>query len=274
MAIGLGAALLGSAVIGAGASIIGGKSQNKAAGKAADVSMATSRENNALARENRNILTGYINPYHNMGLEGGQAYSNEIMAGPAGSTIDSRFLQLMDPGSFDDYQESTGYKFRLGEGVDALQTGYAAGGMLRSGAAMKDVTRYGQDLATAEYGNWRNALAQYGTYSDQFANQERGYQTDQYQTWLSRLQGQQNMGLGAVNALAGVNTNATGSIMANNNSAAAAQANAALAKGNANQQMWGGVANSIGGALGYFAMPSYGYGGQFGMYPSGGAVGM
>lgn len=261
MAIATGTALLGAAVIGAGASYLGGKSQSKAAGKAADVSLATSRENNALARENRNILTGYIDPYHKIGLEGGQAYSSEIMGGPAGGTIDSRFLELMDPGSFSDYRDSTGYKFRLGEGLDALQTGYAAGGMLRSGAAMKDVTRYGQDLATAEYGNWRNALAQYGTYADQFANQERGYKTDQYQTWLSRLQGQQNMGLGAVNALAGVNTNATNAVMANNNSAAAAQANAALIKGNANQQMWAGIGGAAGNALGYYASPNgFGYG--------------
>lgn len=51
------------------------------------------------------------------------------------------------------FQADPGYAFRLSEGMKALERGAAARGGLLSGAALKATQRYGQDLASQEYGN-------------------------------------------------------------------------------------------------------------------------
>ena len=71
------------------------------------------------------------------------------------------------PGTFDDrartaasrFVASPGYQFRLGEGVKALDRSAAARGQLLSGAQTKAVQGYGQNLASGEYGNYVNRLA-------------------------------------------------------------------------------------------------------------------
>ncbi len=55
--------------------------------------------------------------------------------------------------------ESPGYQFRLGEGVKAVERSAAARGSLQSGAAMKAVQRYGEGLASQEYGPYMDRLA-------------------------------------------------------------------------------------------------------------------
>jgi len=52
-----------------------------------------------------------------------------------------------------DYQADPGYAFRISEGMKALERSAAARGGLLSGAALKGATRFGQDLASQEYGN-------------------------------------------------------------------------------------------------------------------------
>ena len=51
------------------------------------------------------------------------------------------------------------YKFRLGEGLKALDRQAAARGGLISGGALKAAQRYGQDFASTEFGNAYNRLA-------------------------------------------------------------------------------------------------------------------
>lgn len=51
------------------------------------------------------------------------------------------------------------YQFRLGEGMKALDRQAAARGGLISGGALKAAQRYGQDVASTEFGNAYNRLA-------------------------------------------------------------------------------------------------------------------
>jgi len=51
-----------------------------------------------------------------------------------------------------DYKQDPGYSFRLSEGLKGLDRSAASRGGLLSGAAMKGITRYGQDYASNEYG--------------------------------------------------------------------------------------------------------------------------
>ena len=52
-----------------------------------------------------------------------------------------------------DFQADPGYAFRMSEGLKALDRQAAARGGLISGSALKASTRYGQDMASQEYGN-------------------------------------------------------------------------------------------------------------------------
>lgn len=70
-----------------------------------------------------------------------------------GQMNDQRFNQQFDMNSF---QKDPGYQFRMDEGMKALQASAAARGGLASGRTLKDLTRFGQDVASQEYGNAYN----------------------------------------------------------------------------------------------------------------------
>jgi hypothetical protein len=133
--------------------------------------------------------------------------------------------------AFDTFRNSTNYQWRLGQGQKALEMSGLPGGGYDSGATRKSITEYGQMFAANELG-----------------------------TYMDRLAQQQQLGMGAASALAGVGQNMVGQVTANNNAAGSAAANAALMRGQANSNMWGGIAGSIGQAAGALGS-SYGGGG-------------
>lgn len=65
---------------------------------------------------------------------------------------DPEYGSLLDKFGMDDFQADPGYAFRQSEGEKALTRQLAAGGRLYSGAAMKDMARFSQGLASQEYG--------------------------------------------------------------------------------------------------------------------------
>lgn len=56
--------------------------------------------------------------------------------------------QRIEPG---DVSQESGYQFGLNEGMNALNSQFAARGMRNSGAALKAATRFGNDYATTKY---------------------------------------------------------------------------------------------------------------------------
>lgn len=122
-----------------------------------------------------------------------------------------------DSGAFDAFRNSTNYGFTFDQGMNALNQGLAGQGALHSGAAQKAAIKYGQNTAG-------NALGGY----------------------IGLLQGQQNLGFGGAQALAGVANNYGNNVSQNNQNAADATANAALLKGQATGQFIGTAANALG----------------------------
>lgn len=118
--------------------------------------------------------------------------------------------------AFDIYRNSTGYQFRLGEGQNALNSGYAGAGILQSGDAMRAATEYGQNFASNEFGNY-----------------------------LGYLGNQQGVGLSAGSAVAGVGQNYANNVTAGNTQDAANQANALTSR----QNPFANLAGTIGGGL-------------------------
>lgn len=98
------------------------------------------------------------------------------------------FTQPFDVTQFYNY-EDPGYAFRLQQGSQAIQNKAAAGSGAFSGAALKDLIGYNQDMASTEYNNAFNR-----------------YQTQQGNIF-SRLFGIANLGQ---NAAAGVGTTGAG----------------------------------------------------------------
>lgn len=123
--------------------------------------------------------------------------------------------------AFDTFRNSSGYQFRLGEGLNAVNSGYAGAGALQSGAAMKDITEYGQNFASNEFGKYTGLL-----------------------------QNQQGVGLSAGNALAGVTTNFANNASNISQNNADSVSNAAVARANNRNGLYSGISSGIGTILG------------------------
>ena len=57
------------------------------------------------------------------------------------------------------FYQSPGYDFRLQEGARTVERSAAAKGKLMSGGLLRELTQYGQGLASSEFGNYANRLA-------------------------------------------------------------------------------------------------------------------
>lgn len=73
--------------------------------------------------------------------------SNRFDAGL--SDAETRLRALLD--NPDSIQQSAAYKFRVGQGQEALQRSLGAKGMLNSGNRLMELTKYGQDMGSQEY---------------------------------------------------------------------------------------------------------------------------
>jgi len=134
---------------------------------------------------------------------------------------DGQFMQRF---SMDKFQADPGYGFRLGEGLKARDRQAAARGGLISGAALKGAQRYGQDMASQEYGN--------------AFNRYRAETGDIY----NRLAGVSGTGQTAVNQLGAFGQNTANQI-----------GNNMVGAGNARASGYMGSANAIAGGIGQMA---------------------
>lgn len=273
-------------------SIIAGNKQAKAVDKASDAQAAASREAIALQKDIYNKNIGLQTPYLNTGnaamaqinaLLGLQVPQTPVQglptaspatgsntAGPSGGFFGSKMIldmwrqrlasgqanledapewvrQSLNPSpapgasapvptvtqptaeqAYEQFKNYTGYQTRLDEANNAFNSAYAAKGSLQSGAALQALAKMNQNYASGEFGNYM------------------GY-----------LGGQQQLGPGAANAMAGVGTN-----YANNAGNIAMQqgqnyANAAITKGNIAANTTSAIAGGLGQIAGMFMPTSF-----------------
>lgn len=86
------------------------------------------------------------------------------------SDTESRLRALLDDP--DSIKQSAAYKFRVGQGQEALQRSMGAKGMLNSGNRLMELTKYGQDMGSQEYD------AQAGRLGSLLGNYSQGYVGD------------------------------------------------------------------------------------------------
>jgi hypothetical protein len=87
--------------------------------------------------------------------QAGMTAQDQIMQllGIGGDASMPGFGSMARPFGQQDFEQDPGYAFRQAEGMRALERSAAARGNLLSGNTMKGIQRFGQDLASQEYGN-------------------------------------------------------------------------------------------------------------------------
>jgi len=123
------AAIVGSAVVGAGAGIYASKKASSAQRKA---SQTASNTELAMYYQSRKDIA----PWRDVGQQALKRAKNVIFQGPG------------------PYEESPQYNFLVGETNKALARSQSARGRLDSGAALREAARYGEGLASTEYQNY------------------------------------------------------------------------------------------------------------------------
>jgi len=127
-----------AALIGGGAAILGGALAGRGASKAADV-QAGAADRAAEGQE--------------------RMFERQVeLSEPwrkAGEQALNKLIPLTDYQNFgmNQFQADPGYSFRMSEGMKGLERSAAARGGLLSGATLKGIQRYGQDMASQEYTN-------------------------------------------------------------------------------------------------------------------------
>jgi hypothetical protein len=229
MAIGTGAAILGSAVLGGLASRSAAKTQAGAAQSAADAQLQASREANALQQRMYEEGVARQQPYYQAGVNAlGQMQG---MTGAMPAAFTGQVDLTRDPG----------YAFRLSEGMKALERSAAARGGLLSGGTGRALTRYGQDVASQEYGNaYNRALTEY--------NAARARESEGY----NRLAGLAGVGGTTAQQIGLAGQNMAGQYGQNLMAGGQAAAQGMLGAGAARASGYMGGANALTGALGSY----------------------
>lgn len=225
------AALIIGGLAAAGA-IGGAVITSHATSKAAQAATNAANQNNQLQGQIYDSNKGILQPYSDRGNAAGDRYNALLgINSPANDRGQAPAGSLSTDQAYNDFLNSDGYQFRVNEGEKALNTGYAAKGLLQSGAALKGINSFAQGTASDEFGKYM------------------GY-----------LGNQQATGLAAGSSLAGTGQNYANAVSANNNSAASAVGNAALAGANSTNNAISNAVNAFGIYQGMAS--SYGDGGS------------
>lgn len=231
MAIGTTAAIIGSAVIGAGASVASASAQSKAAKKASQQAAATASEQIALQREAYNNADRILTPYSTEGNSARRMYNAAIGVAPTGSGDTMTAARSDYDAGFDNSPFWRDAQYATGQAMNALQSTNAAmgrGSSINSGKALRAASDIQQGYRGNATQNYLNSLAGVaGT----------GFQAD-----TGRASGGQTFANAASNALA---------------QSSALQGQYAMQ----GAQAWGNAASDIAGLAGYVA-GNYQRGGQ------------
>lgn len=221
-------AVVGGTVVGAGMSYLAGKEQADAARDAAAKSAEAARYQADIQRQIYEQTRADQSPWRDAGM--GALNQLRGLTGPDG--------ELLRSFSMSDFEADPGYAFRQAEGMKAIERSAASRGGVLSGGTMRGIQRYGQNLASDEYGR-------------AFDRFQTG-QTNRF----NRLASVAGVGQTANAALGQAGSNYGNAVTSISQADATNQGNAILAAGNARASGYLGAGNAIGNAL---ASYPYGY---------------
>lgn len=218
-------AIVGAAIVGLGGAYMSSEAQKEASDKAVESQGRMSKENIELQRELTDQQREDVEPWR----VAGEGALQSLQAG-----IESGEFDMTDSKINVNLEDDPGYRFRLSEGVNALDASASARGRLLSGAQVKGVNEYAQNVASNEYGN------AYARGADEYAR-ESNKKLRKFNA-LSSLAGTgQVAATDQANRTSALASN-TGNIM---NNLGQAQAQGEYNKGNARAGAYQGGAQSI-----------------------------
>jgi hypothetical protein len=280
MAIGLGAALLGSAVIGGVGTAIGASSNSRAIRSAQQAQSASDAQAIAAQERARAENTRMQQPFYQTGM----AANNRINALLGLSTQQPQNAMLpqmggLTPnltGGYNDYAFGGGYG-----GMRIMNENPMIYGDIGVPPSAPTMTGgQSNELAAAEnaFGDWRNNTGYNFRFNEGIKAIDAGAPvrnsgatlkarmrfgqdigSQEYWNYFGALQDQQRVGVGAANALSGVGTNYADNISRIAQNSGNNAANAAMARANNTNALIGGLTSSFNNALG-----AYGAFGGFG----------
>ena len=183
--------VIGSALIGGGATIAGAAISANASKKATQAAQQAAADSNALQASIYKQNVGYLSPYVDRGNTAADLL--QALYGLGGDPDAARQ-------GFNKFLASTGYQFQVDQGVKAITGQQATAGLLNSGKTLKALTDYGQNTARSWFDNYASGVSDIA-----------------------------HSGLTAASNIAGVGTNYANAVSANNTSAAETATKAAIA---------------------------------------------
>lgn len=143
--------LAAAVAIGTVASVGSGLIASSGAKKAANAQVQASKDAQVANERMLERQIGLQEPFRQAGLTA----QDQIMQllGIGGDKTAEGYGSLAKPFGTEQFQQDPGYAFRQAEGMKALERSAAARGGLLSGGTLKGIQRFGQDLASQEYGN-------------------------------------------------------------------------------------------------------------------------
>jgi len=90
---------------------------------------------------------------------GEELYGEYLPAAGFGMDALQQQYDLLIKGDMSKFQQSPGYQFAMEQGTQALERGAAAQGGLFGGRQAKELTRFGQGLASQDFGNYLQQLS-------------------------------------------------------------------------------------------------------------------
>jgi hypothetical protein len=221
-----------SALFLGGTALVGGYLASQGSSDAADTAAQASREASAasIAEQQRQYNTSRADyaPYLAAGTESVNQLATDLRPGgrfASTTPFDFQYNANADPGT----------AFRLSEGVKALDRSAASRGGLLSGATLKGIQRYGQDLGSQEF---QNAFNRYTT----GFNANTGERNQLY----NRYAGVAGTGQNAVGSVTSQGANMAGNIGNAYMTSAANTGNAAMAAAGQRNSAFGGAGNVLG----------------------------
>ncbi len=205
-------------------SITGANKQAKAATQAADTQLTASREASEIQKDMYDQTRKDLMPY----ADAGRNSLNQLV----GQMAPNGYFNQTYTGQ--DIYDDPSYQFRLNEGLDAVQSGAAAQGGLLSGATLKALQGYGQDMASQEFGNAYNRF--------------NADQTNRY----NRLSNIVGIGQNAAAQQGNAGMQTAQAVANNTMSGANAQAAGQIAAGNKTANIFGSVVGAATGVGGMF----------------------
>lgn len=226
----IGWAIAGGAVASIAGSVIQGNAASSAAQTQANSAANATQAELSMFNTTQNNLA----PYMASGTNALSALNSGLGIGPnTGGPVG--YGSLTTPFSAAQYQQSPGYSFQMGQGVQAVQNSASAAGGIGGGNTLKALTTFGQGLANSDY--------------------QQAYQNyvQQQQQQYGMLSGVANSGQNAAAGLGGISAGVGQSIGSN-----------AIGAGNALAAGQVGSANALTGGVNSLAQLAslYGSGGQ------------